>query len=94
MNAAIAFARRHPALTLIGTAGAGLVGGLELAAGVVIGAGIAALIRPQDGHAAVAGAPEARDRTRALMGRLRPEVKKRARAMVQAARGKLDPVTP
>ncbi len=40
---AFGFARRHPALTTIGVVGIGLVGGLELAAGLLIGVGITAL---------------------------------------------------
>lgn len=89
----IAFARRHPALTVIGTAGAGLLGGLELAAGVVIGAGVAALVRATDGHAPVAKPHEEGDGARTLMQRLSPELTKRVRAVVQAARGKLAPIT-
>jgi hypothetical protein len=40
----MSFARRHPALSVIGVAGAGLLAGPELALGVVLGAGVAVLI--------------------------------------------------
>ena len=92
-NPAIEFARRHPALTLIGAAGVGLIGGLELVAGVAIGAGVSALVRARDGRAIATEAREVRGRARTLVGRLPHEVRKRARAVLQAARGKLDPVT-
>lgn len=92
-NPAVEFARRHPALALIGAAGVGLIGGLELVAGVVIGAGVSALVRAHDGRAVATEAREVRERARALVGRLPHEVTKRARAVLQAARGKLDPVT-
>jgi len=86
---ALAFARRHPALTVIGVAGAGLIGGLELAAGVVIGAGIAALVRGRRG--AEPSAHAERERASRMMEQMAPEVKKRALAVIQAARGKLEP---
>ena len=38
-------ARAHPVLTVLGAAGLGLLGGVELAAGVLIGAGVLAAIR-------------------------------------------------
>jgi hypothetical protein len=85
------FARRHPALTVIGVAGAGLLGGIELAAGVLIGAGVAALVRARDGHAVEAKGHVVRDRASALFERAPDEMKKRARAVMQAARGKLEP---
>jgi hypothetical protein len=87
---ALAFARRHPALTVIGVAGAGLIGGVQLMAGVLIGAGIAAYVRAGDRRAAATAAHGERERT-GLMDRISPEMKKRARAMVQAARGRLEP---
>ena len=59
-------AREHPALTAIGAAGIGLFGGLELAAGVLIGAGVAALFYRDPAHG----------------------VRERARAVVDAIRGK------
>lgn len=39
------FGRKHPVLTVAGLAGVGLVGGIEMAAGVLVGAGVTALIR-------------------------------------------------
>jgi hypothetical protein len=93
---ALAFARRHPALTLIGAAGAGLMGGLELAAGVLIGAGVAALVRARDGRATETETEAHAERQRAgrmmeQVEQMAPEVKKRARAVLQAVRGKLEP---
>jgi hypothetical protein len=76
---------------VIGTAGLGLIGGFELAAGVVIGAGVAALIRTANDRAPVAKPHEAGDDARTVTQRLSPEVTKRVRAVVQAARGKLAP---
>jgi hypothetical protein len=42
------FAREHPGLSVIGVAGLGLFGGVELAFGVLIGAGVLALVEPGD----------------------------------------------
>jgi len=42
------FARRHPGATVIGAAGIGLFGGFEIAAAVLICAGVAALVRLPD----------------------------------------------
>ncbi|HWU89255.1 MAG TPA: hypothetical protein VN253_18440 [Kofleriaceae bacterium] len=91
-NAALAFARRHPAWTVLGIAGAGLIGGIELAAGVVIGAGVAAMLRARGEPATVAEPHEAGERAHTLMQRLSPEVKRRTRAVIQAVRGDLKPV--
>lgn len=77
---------------MIGTAGAGLIGGLELAAGVIIGAGVAALIRSANDRAPVAKPHEASEDAPTVTQHLSPEVTKRVRAMVQAARGKLAPI--
>jgi hypothetical protein len=89
-HGAIAFARRHPALTLIGVAGVGLFGGVELAAGVLIGGGVAVALRkrarePTEHEASEAG-EHARDQ-----GRAPHELRQRVRAVAQAARGKLAP---
>ncbi len=86
-NRTIAFARRHPALTVVGATGAGLLGGIELAAGILIGAGVLALISgrvPAESHAP-------REHAREKISRVRPEVTRRVRAMVEAARGHLPP---
>ncbi len=90
---AVRFARRHPALTLMGVAGAGLVGGFELAAGVVIGAGVMSMFRTRNGRAVEAEAHAVRERARNAIDRVSPEIKKRARAVVQAARGQIEPKT-
>jgi len=122
---ALQFARRHPALTVVGAGGVALLGGMELALGVLLGAGITMLVRkrgpgrasaqsaaePSPPMAEASGAPMAHEergrtpppveeggapheehhRTRELLQRA-PEVwKRRARAVVQAARGKLEP---
>lgn len=68
------FARRHPALAVIGAAGLGLFGGLELAAGMLAGAGIAMFVARQR---------EPREPTQAMRA-----VRDRARAVVDAALGK------
>ncbi|HEX7841284.1 MAG TPA: hypothetical protein VF469_27590 [Kofleriaceae bacterium] len=44
MGKLLSFPRRHPALSVIGVAGAGLLAGPELALGVVLGAGVAVLV--------------------------------------------------
>src|SRR5947208_9728998 len=46
----IAFAREHPKLSVVGAAGIGLLGGAEVAAGVLIGAGGAALLHLELGR--------------------------------------------
>ncbi|MDB4953506.1 MAG: hypothetical protein JWO36_1075 [Myxococcales bacterium] len=85
------FARRHPALTVIGAAGLGLIGGIELAAGVLIGAGVAALLRRPDGREVTPQARQLEERAHTLADRVPHEVRQRARAIVQAARGQLHP---
>jgi hypothetical protein len=74
------FGRRHPALTVAGLAAAGLLGGVELAAGVLLGAGVAALLRRPSGSP---GQPETRAQE------LRQRIEERARAIVSAARGEI-----
>ena len=76
------FAREHPALSVLGAAGIGLFGGVELAAGMLIGAGVVAALRGTDGT-------KLRERARAFLDRAPPHVRERARAVVQAARGKI-----
>jgi hypothetical protein len=76
------FVHRHPIATLLGAAAVALLGGIELAAGVLIGGGVAALaVRPN-------GVRTVRERARALLDRAPSQVKERARAVMQAARGK------
>lgn len=84
---AVELARRHPALTVAGVATLGLFGGVEAAAGILLGAAILALVR--DG-AAPSAAPShrVRDRVRELWNDLPQTVRERTRAIVQAARGK------
>jgi hypothetical protein len=102
----MAFARHHPVLSVLGAAGVGLIGGPEVALGVVLGAGIAVLIGRESrrgaaraaGEAVEAGAADAAEGARRVRRRAReildgaPEVvKQRARAVVQAARGQIAP---
>lgn len=75
-------ARHHPALSVLGAAGLGLFGGVELAAGVLLGAGVLAVLRGDRGTSL-------RDRARAIVDRASPQVRERVRAVVQAARGKM-----
>lgn len=77
------FGRRHPMLTVAAVAAAGLTGGMELAAGVVLGAGVAALLRRSPG----APPSEAPGQPSARMHELRRELEDRARAVIRAARG-------
>jgi len=116
-NRVLHFARRHPVLTVVGTGGAAMLGGIELAFGVLIGAGVTTLLR-RSGRGRMAddtkreelgheereraaprdeaqmrepAAHEERDRTHDLLQRAPEIVRRRARAVVQAARGKLAP---
>jgi hypothetical protein len=86
------FARRHPMITVLGAAGLGLFGGFELAAGVLIGAGVLAALRVRDGHALGrelgAEMHQTGEKARGLIDRMSPEIRARARAVVEAARGK------
>lgn len=91
------FPRRHPALSVIGVAGAGLIAGPELALGVVLGAGVAALVNRRSMERVERVEKEAGEAARSVRQRARqifdPEtVKQRARAVVQAARGQISPV--
>src|SRR5574338_715443 len=98
------FGRRHPVLTVAGLAGVGLVGGLEMAAGVLVGAGVTALIRRRDHtarlregtHHEEAQPPEAQHegpgRMRRMLERAPQDLlawRERARAVVLAARGEI-----
>ncbi len=62
-----------------------------MAAGVVLGAGFAALIGRSNGRGMVEPAPEPRGRMRQLLDRTPHELKQRARAVMLAARGKITP---
>lgn len=83
--------REHPVLTIAALAGAGLVGGIEMAAGVLLGAGIAAWLRRGPAtEAAAESHEEAPGRLRRVMARAPHdlhELRERARAVVHAARG-------
>jgi hypothetical protein len=80
----MAFARRHPLAAVLGAAGIGLFGGVEIAAAMLVGAGVAAIVRGQS-------APQAhvvREKAREVVAR-KPELKNRARAIVDAVRGRV-----
>jgi len=92
---ALGFVRRHPLLAVLGTAGAGLIGGLELAVGVVLGAGVAALVGKTGSQAGAPGATTLQAEgvsAREKLARMSPELQRRARAILQAARGRLAPI--
>jgi hypothetical protein len=90
MGKLLSFPRRHPALSVIGVAGAGLLAGPELALGVVLGAGVAALVnRRAAGH--VEGRTEGR--TRGRMERVEKEAVDAARSVRRRARQIFDPET-
>ena len=98
------FVRHHPVVSVLGAAGVGLIGGPEIAFGVVLGAGIAVLIDRRGagrsvGAAMEAGAADAaegarhvRQRAREILDGAPGIVKQRARAVVQAVRGQIAPV--
>ena len=98
------FARHHPVVSVLGAAGLGLLGGPEVAFGVVIGAGIAVLIDRRGADRSVRGAVEAgaadaaegarhvRQRAREILDGAPEIVKQRARAVFQAVRGQIAPV--
>ncbi len=92
----MSFTREHPALSVMGAAGVGLLGGFELAAGVLLGAGIIAIADRRDGRNATPEAAEAvrtvRQRAQRLLDRAPKSWRDRARAVIQAARGKLQPL--
>jgi hypothetical protein len=86
----VRFGREHPGWTVAGLVGAGLVGGLEMAAGVLLGAGVVALLRRPNDISTTEGPAGAKGRVREFLDRaphdLR-ELKARARAVMLAARG-------
>src|SRR5690349_17260512 len=90
----LAFARRHPALTVVGVLGVGLIGGFEVAAGVLLGAGVTALVRAKPREAQKEHEEHHEPPRRSWIDRVSPEMRKRGRALVQAARGKLAPTGP
>lgn len=86
----VRFGRKHPALTVAGIAGVGLVGGIEMAAGVLLGAGVAALLRRSNGAVTRTPAEETRGHMRGILDRTPHdlnELKQRARAVIHAALG-------
>lgn len=98
------FARHHPVVSVLGAAGVGLIGGPEIAFGVVLGAGIAVLIDRRSGERsaretveagaadAAEGARHVRQRAREILDDAPGIVKQRVRAVVQAVRGQIAPV--
>lgn len=98
------FARHHPVVSVLGAAGLGLIGGPEVAFGVVLGAGIAVLIDRRGAGRSVRGDVEAgaadaaegarhvRQRAREILDGAPAIVRQRARAVVQAVRGQIAPV--
>ncbi len=81
------FAREHPALTTLGLGGIGLFAGVELAGGILLGAGITAMLRREDakgGHET----HRLREKSRAFVDRMPHAMRERARAVVDAVRGK------
>ena len=92
------FVREHPVLSVIGAATVGLVGGFELAAGAVIGAGVVAFLDRNGRAGDLADGPRGlqgiRARARKLVERTPHEARRRARAIAQAARGRLDVPAP
>jgi hypothetical protein len=65
------YAREHPRLSVLGVAGLGLFGGLEVAAAVLLGAGIAAVVKLPDRAPPIEGV---RDRARQMFERARNAV--------------------
>jgi hypothetical protein len=74
----VRFGRRHPMWTIVGVAAAGLAGGVEMAAGVLLGAAALALLRRTE-----AKPPPEAPREHPGLQKLRD----RAHAVVMAARG-------
>lgn len=77
----IGFARAHPGVSLIAAAGVGLFGGLELAAGMLFGAGIYALV----------GDGATRARASSMLGALPQKLRDRARSMTDSMRSRISP---
>jgi len=69
----MSFAREHPRTMVIGAAGIGLFGGLEIAAAMLVGAGVAALVKLPDRAPPMAAV---RDRARSMAERVRNVVQR------------------
>ena len=82
VRSVVAFVRRHPVVTVLGAAGVGLFGGIEIATAMLVGAGVAAVVARGGGQPHVV-----RVRARGILAR-HPEIQNRARAIVNAVRGK------
>lgn len=82
------FAREHPGLTAVGLGCIGLVAGPELAGGILIGAGVTALLRRERHREAAHEHHTLREKSRAFAQHVPHVVRDRARAVVDAARGK------
>jgi hypothetical protein len=82
------FARKHPVLAMAGIGGAGLLGGAELAGGILIGAGLHAMLSRRGSREKLHVPHSLREKSRAFAERMPPVVRQRARAIVDAARGK------
>jgi len=80
------FGRRHPAWTIAGLATAGLAGGIEMAAGVLLGAAVLALLRRPDSSRTTEAPAQPRGQRFDLQ-----RLKDRAHAVMLAARGELGP---
>ena len=83
-------AQEHPIVTVLGLGGLGLIGGIELAAGMLIGAGVAAALRIRRGAENEPTAHSVREKRRAIVDRMPHVVKERARAVIDAALGKTE----
>lgn len=92
-HGALDLVRRHPALTVIGAAGVSLFGGLEVAAGVLLGAGVLAMLRPKrrEIEAAAPAEPAAQEPAHEPVRDLLSHARQRMRAVAQAAFGELEP---
>ena len=83
------FARRHPALSVLGAAGVALFGGVEIAAAVLVGAGVAAIVHAGEGS--TEPTRSVRERARSIVDRAPAAVKERVRAAMDAVRGRNAP---
>lgn len=84
------FFRRHPFLSIAGAAAFGLMGGIEMALGIALGAGVASVVRPkssQEKQGLGNGQGAWRERAHEMWDHGPDELRKRARAVVEAARG-------
>lgn len=88
------FARKHPVLTIAGLGGAGLLGGAELAGGILLGAGLHAMLSRRGSRDKLEVPHTLREKSRAFADRMPPVVRQRARAVVDAARGRTQPTPP